>query len=72
MPQYRTLDSVAYIQDGVVVHAAKDRNIELTEEQAKALGKKVKDLTPAGALTFPKGSPVIDHLRLNPEPAVKK
>lgn len=69
MPTFRTLEDVAYIDGGKVVSVARGKNIELTEAQAKKLGAKIQDLTPAGVPLFPKGAPIIDALRTNPESA---
>ncbi len=67
MPHYRTLEAVAFVEDGKVIHHAAGKRITLTEDQAKKLGDKVVDLTPVGARMFPEGGIVIDSAR--PDPA---
>lgn len=67
MPLFHTAEEVTYVNEGAVVHVGAGKNIELTDAQAKKLGSKVVDLTPLGTPLFPKGAPIIDALRTNPD-----
>lgn len=58
MPKYRTLEPVAFVNDGKVVHVKKDRTVELTEDQAKSLAGKVLCVDNKTRSMFPNGSPV--------------
>ena len=56
--KYRTLEAVAFVKDGKVVSVAKDRVVELTEEQAKSLAGRVLNVENKTRSMFPDGSPV--------------
>lgn len=58
MPKYRTLEPIAFVQDGKVVSVAKDRTVELTEDQAKSLAGRVLCVENKTRSMFPDGSPV--------------
>lgn len=58
MPKYRTIQTVTLIRDGKVVSVAPNREVELTEAEAAALGDKVS--SPQETVTmFPNGAPII-------------
>lgn len=82
--KYRTLEQVAFVQDGKVVSVAKDRTVELTEDQAKSLAGKVLCVENKTRSMFPNGSPVFkqhfarslpnqcvagEHVEADPAPA---
>lgn len=67
MPQYRTNAPVTFVHDGKVVSVAAHRDVEMDEATAVKLGEKVTLHETKVGLVFPKGTPVIDPLRMDPE-----
>ncbi|WPH57643.1 hypothetical protein [Mycobacterium phage WXIN] len=53
MALYRTVEAVSYVEKGKVVSVAANRDVELTDEQAEALGDKVARAAAADSM-FPK------------------
>lgn len=58
MPRYRTLEPITFVKEGKVVSVAKDRTVELTEDQAKSLAGKVLNVENQTRTMFPNGSPI--------------
>lgn len=58
MAKYRTLTDVVYVKDGVAQSVAVNRFIDLTDEQAEALGAAVEKSVEEDAM-FPGGAPII-------------
>lgn len=58
MAKYRTLTDVTYVKDGAVITQLANRFIELTDEQAAALGASVEKSIEEDGM-FPGGAPVI-------------
>lgn len=69
MAKYRSLEPVSYVADGKVVSVAADREIELSEDQAKALAGRVVLLEVTAPSMFPTGTPIIEHTIVRSVPA---
>jgi hypothetical protein len=61
MPKYRTLEPIAFVEDGKVRSVAKDRTVELTEETAKSLAGAILNVDNKTRSMFPNGSPVFNQ-----------
>lgn len=61
MPRYRTLEPVSFVKDGRAVSVAKDRTVELTEDQAKSLAGKVVNIDNKTRSMFPDGAPIFNQ-----------
>lgn len=70
MAQYRTLEPVVYVDNGVVVSVDALRVVDLTDEQAEGLAGKVSAPLDNGATMFPEGSPNFDHVIVRHAPVV--
>lgn len=69
MPTYRTLEAVSLVKDGAVVSVKKDREIELTADEAKQVAGRVVLLEDNVVSMFPDGRPVIAQHIVRDHPA---
>lgn len=69
MANYRTLESVSYVQDGKVVSVKANRTVVLDDEQAKSLAGRIALLEAQDSM-FPNGSPQIPVHINRPDPVV--
>lgn len=67
--KYRSLEPVAYVNDGKVVSVNADREIDLSDEEAKALAGRIVLIEAQAPSMFPDGAPIIDPTIVRTVPA---